>query len=32
MYTKKNLPEKDEMVICTIRDANPSSVFAILDE
>ncbi|MEM2873945.1 MAG: hypothetical protein QW063_00595 [Candidatus Nanoarchaeia archaeon] len=32
MYTKKNLPEKDELVICTIREATPSSVFVILDE
>lgn len=32
MYTRKNLPEKDELVICTVRDANPSSVFAVLDE
>ena len=32
MYTKKGLPEKDELVVCTIREANPSSVFMILDE
>src|SRR3990172_10182004 len=32
MYAKKNLPEKDGLVICTIREATPSSVFATLDE
>jgi len=32
MYTKKGLPEKDELVICTIREATSSSVFAMLDE
>ena len=32
MYTKKNLPEKDELVICTIKQATPSSVFVTLDE
>lgn len=32
MYTKKGLPEKDELVVCTIREASPSSVFVKLDE
>jgi translation initiation factor 2 subunit 1 len=32
MYVKKNLPEKDEFVICTIKQATPSSVFVTLDE
>jgi len=32
MYTKKGLPEKDDLVVCTIREATPSSVFVKLDE
>jgi len=32
MYTKKNMPEKDELVVCTIKQATPSSVFVTLDE
>lgn len=32
MYTKKGLPEKDELVVCTIKQATPSSVFVTLDE
>lgn len=32
MYTKKTLPEKDDFVVCTIRDATPSSVFVLLSE
>jgi len=32
MYTKKGFPEKDELVVCTIREASPSSVFVKLDE
>jgi len=32
MYTKKDMPEKDELVVCTIKQATPSSVFVTLDE
>ncbi len=32
MYTKKGMPEKDELVVCTIKQATPSSVFVTLDE
>ncbi|MGB9675075.1 MAG: S1 RNA-binding domain-containing protein [Candidatus Nanoarchaeia archaeon] len=32
MYKKEDLPEKDDLVICTIREATPSSVFVVLDE
>jgi translation initiation factor 2 subunit 1 len=32
MYKKDSLPEKDDLVICTIKEATPSSVFVILDE
>jgi translation initiation factor 2 subunit 1 len=32
MYTKKEMPEKDELVVCTIKQATPSSVFVTLDE
>jgi translation initiation factor 2 subunit 1 len=32
MYTKKDMPEKDEFVVCTIKQATPSSVFVTLDE
>ncbi len=32
MYKKQGLPEKNDLVICTVKEATPSSVFAILDE
>ncbi|MBI2040716.1 MAG: hypothetical protein HYT16_01315 [DPANN group archaeon] len=32
MYKKQGLPEKNDLVICTIKEATPSSVFATLDE
>ncbi|MEM4714279.1 MAG: S1 RNA-binding domain-containing protein [Candidatus Nanoarchaeia archaeon] len=32
MYVRKGLPEKDDFVICTIKEANPSSVFVKLEE
>ena len=32
MYRLKDLPKKDDLVICTIKEATPSSVFATLDE
>jgi len=32
MYKKQGLPEKNDLVICTIKEATPSSVFVILDE
>ena len=32
MYTKKGLPEKDDLIICTIREATSSSVFVSIDE
>ncbi len=32
MYRKRDLPKKDELVICTIKESTPSSVFVTLDE
>ncbi len=32
MYKKHGLPEKNDLVICTIKEATPSSVFVTLDE
>ncbi len=32
MYKKSGLPEKNDLVICTIKEATPSSVFVTLDE
>jgi translation initiation factor 2 subunit 1 len=32
MYKKTNLPEKDDLLVCTVREASPSSVFVLCDE
>jgi len=32
MYKKHDLPKKEDLVICTITEATPSSVFVTLDE
>ncbi|MBI4095596.1 MAG: S1 RNA-binding domain-containing protein [DPANN group archaeon] len=32
MYKKSGLPEKNDLTICTIKEATPSSVFVTLDE
>ncbi len=32
MYKKQGLPDKNDLVICTVKEATPSSVFATLDE